>query len=121
MGKSRRQNRGDFRCATQPVVGKIAVHLPRVRRIVSMTLFRQVGMTAFVALVFCGSAQADDITGAGSTFVFPILSKWSGAYSAKTGAKLAYQPIVSGRGIVQIQARGANFGPSVGPSKPAGP
>jgi phosphate transport system substrate-binding protein len=118
MGKSRRQNRGDFRCATQPVVGKIAVHLPRVRRIVSMTLFRQVGMTALVALVFCGSAQADDITGAGSTFVFPILSKWSGEYNAKTGAKLDYQPIGSGRGIVQIKAASVDFGASDAPLKP---
>src|SRR5882757_1902125 len=118
MGKAQRQNRGDFRCATQPVVGKIAVHLPRVRRIVSMTLFRQVGMTALVALVFCGSAQADDITGAGSTFVFPILSKWSGEYSAKTGAKLDYQPIGSGRGIVQIKAAAVDFGASDAPLKP---
>src|SRR5258708_8050022 len=118
MGKSRRQNRGDFRCATQPVVGKIAMHLPRVRRIVSMTLFTQVGMTALVALVFCGSAQADDITGAGSTFVFPILSKWSGEYSAKTGAKLDYQPIGSARGIVQIKAAAVDFGASDAPLKP---
>jgi phosphate transport system substrate-binding protein len=99
-------------------VGKIAVHLPRVRRIVSMTLFRQVGMTALVALVFCGSAQADDITGAGSTFVFPILSKWSGEYNAKTGAKLDYQPIGSGRGIVQIKAAAVDFGASDAPLKP---
>jgi phosphate transport system substrate-binding protein len=90
----------------------------RVHRIVSMTLFRQVGMTALVALVFCGSAQADDITGAGSTFVFPILSKWSGEYNAKTGAKLDYQPIGSGRGIVQIKAAAVDFGASDAPLKP---
>ena len=83
-----------------------------------MTLFRQVGMTALVALVFCGSAQADDITGAGSTFVFPILSKWSGQYNAKTGAKLDYQPIGSGRGIVQIKAASVDFGASDAPLKP---
>src|SRR5258708_36718256 len=83
-----------------------------------MTLFRQVGMTAFVALVFCGSAQADGVTGAGSTFVFPILSKWSGEYSAKTGAKLDYQPIGSGRGIVQIKAAAVHFGAPDSPVKP---
>src|SRR6266702_3248593 len=83
-----------------------------------MTLFTQVGMTALVALVFCGSAQAEDITGAGSTFVFPILSKWSGQYGAKTGTKLDYQPVGSGRGIVQIKAAAVDFGASDAPLKP---
>ena len=83
-----------------------------------MTLFTQARMTALVALVFCSSAQADDITGAGSTFVFPILSKWSGEYSAKTGTKLDYQPIGSGRGIVQIKAAAVDFGASDAPLKP---
>ena len=83
-----------------------------------MTLFTQVGMTALVALVFCGSAQAEDITGAGSTFVFPILSKWSGEYGAKTGTKLDYQPVGSGRGIVQIKAAAVDFGASDAPLKP---
>ena len=42
------------------------------------------------------SVQAADITGAGSTFVFPILSKWSADYSAKTGIHINYQSIGSG-------------------------
>ncbi|MGZ5910516.1 MAG: phosphate ABC transporter substrate-binding protein PstS [Reyranella sp.] len=83
-----------------------------------MTIFTQARMTALVSLVFCSSAQADDITGAGSTFVFPILSKWSGEYSAKTGIKLDYQPIGSGRGIVQIKAAAVDFGASDAPLKP---
>lgn len=84
-----------------------------------MTFFTQARMTALAALVFCSSAQADDITGAGSTFVFPILAKWSGEYSAKTGTKLDYQPIGSGRGIVQIKAATVDFGASDAPLKPA--
>ena len=83
-----------------------------------MTIFAQARMTALLSLVFCGSAQADDITGAGSTFVFPILSRWSGEYSAKTGMKLDYQPIGSGRGIVQIKAASVDFGASDAPLKP---
>jgi phosphate transport system substrate-binding protein len=70
-----------------------------------MARFTQLGMTALVALVSCGAAQAEDITGAGSTFVFPILSRWSGEYSAKAGTKIDYQPIGSGRGIVKIRGR----------------
>ena len=83
-----------------------------------MTFFTQARMTALAVLVFCSSAQADDITGAGSTFVFPILAKWSGEYSAKTGTKLDYQPIGSGRGIVQIKATAVDFGASDAPLKP---
>jgi phosphate transport system substrate-binding protein len=84
-----------------------------------MTFLSQARFTALVALVFCSSAQAEDITGAGSTFVFPILAKWSAEYSAKTGTKLDYQPIGSGRGIVQIKAATVDFGASDAPLKPA--
>ena len=83
-----------------------------------MTFIARVGTTALVALAFSGSALADDITGAGSTFVFPILSKWSGEYSAKVGTKVDYQPIGSGRGIVQIKAATVDFGASDAPLKP---
>jgi ABC-type phosphate transport system substrate-binding protein len=34
-------------------------------------------------------APAADITGAGSTFVFPILSKWSAAYGTPTDSDAA--------------------------------
>jgi phosphate transport system substrate-binding protein len=83
-----------------------------------MTFFARVGTTALVALTFSGSVLADDITGAGSTFVFPILSKWSGEYSAKVGPKIDYQPIGSGRGIMQIKAAAVDFGASDAPLKP---
>jgi phosphate transport system substrate-binding protein len=84
-----------------------------------MTFLSQARFTALVALVFCSSAQAEDITGAGSTFVFPILAKWSAEYNAKTGTKLDYQPIGSGRGIVQIKSATVDFGASDAPLKPA--
>jgi phosphate transport system substrate-binding protein len=83
-----------------------------------MTFLKQVGTTALVALAFSGSALADDITGAGSTFVFPILSRWSGEYGAKVGTKVDYQPIGSGRGILQIKAATVDFGASDAPMKP---
>jgi len=83
-----------------------------------MARFTQLGMTALVALVSCGAAQAEDITGAGSTFVFPILSRWSGEYSVKVGTKIDYQPIGSGRGIVKIRGATVDFGASDAPLKP---
>jgi phosphate transport system substrate-binding protein len=83
-----------------------------------MTFIARVGTTALAALAFSSSALADDITGAGSTFVLPILSRWSAEYSAKVGTKVDYQPIGSGRGILQIKAAAVDFGASDAPLKP---
>jgi len=78
-------------------------------------------MTLLVAMVaaICavGPAVAAEITGAGSTFVYPILSKWAEAYNAKTGVKLNYQSIGSGGGIAQISAKTVDFGASDMPLK----
>src|SRR5258708_39844856 len=52
------------------------------------------------------------ITGAGSTFVYPILSAWSNDYSQQTGEKVNYQSIGSGGGIAQIKAATVDFGAS---------
>jgi phosphate transport system substrate-binding protein len=60
-------------------------------------------------------SQAADITGAGSTFVFPIAAKWAEAYKAQTGVGLNYQSIGSGGGIKQITARTVAFGASAVP------
>jgi phosphate transport system substrate-binding protein len=57
-------------------------------------------------------SQAADITGAGSTFVFPIAAKWAEAYKAETSVGLNYQSIGSGGGIKQITARTVAFGAS---------
>ena len=63
-------------------------------------------------------ASAADITGAGSTFVFPILSKWSADYSAASGTKVNYQSIGSSQGIAQIKSATVDFGASDAPLKP---
>jgi phosphate transport system substrate-binding protein len=62
--------------------------------------------------------SAADITGAGSTFVFPILSKWSADYSAANGVKVSYQSIGSSQGIAQIKSAAVDFGASDAPLKP---
>ena len=48
---------------------------------------------ALAMSALCASARtatALDISGAGSTFVFPILSKWADAYKDKTGVSVNY-------------------------------
>jgi phosphate transport system substrate-binding protein len=79
------------------------------------TRFVAVGLAAVLG---AASAQAADITGAGSTFVYPILSKWSDTYNKTTGTKINYQSIGSGGGIAQIKAGTVTFGASDKPLDP---
>jgi phosphate transport system substrate-binding protein len=64
------------------------------------------------------NAHANDITGAGATFVFPVMSKWSSEYAKAKGVKVNYQSIGSGGGIAQIKAGTVDFGSSDAPQKP---
>ncbi|MEO7051323.1 MAG: phosphate ABC transporter substrate-binding protein PstS [Rhodanobacter sp.] len=70
-----------------------------------------------VASTLSLAAQATDITGAGSSFVYPVMSKWSAAYAEKTGNHLNYQSIGSGAGIAQIKEGTIDFGASDAPMK----
>jgi len=77
-------------------------------------------LPAAALLAACGSnqsqsgnnvvADAQAITGAGSTFVYPVLSAWASDYAAKTGTKVNYQSIGSGGGIAQVKAGTVEFG-----------
>jgi phosphate transport system substrate-binding protein len=78
---------------------------------VSMNKFsKSLTVVAAVAALATGGAALADITGAGSTFVYPILSKWSADYSSHGGEKINYQSIGSGGGIAQIKAGTVTFG-----------
>ncbi len=69
-------------------------------------------------LASCGSndssgtkaASGPAITGAGSTFVYPVLSAWAADYAGQTGTKVNYQSIGSGGGISQVKAGTVDFG-----------
>ena len=50
------------------------------------------------------------ITGAGSTFVYPVLSAWAADYKNQSGASINYQSIGSGGGITQVKAGTVDFG-----------
>jgi len=55
-------------------------------------------------------AQATEVTGAGSSFVYPLLSQWSSDYATATGTRINYTSIGSGAGIAQIKAATIDFG-----------
>src|SRR6476469_1954988 len=59
-----------------------------------------------------GQASAQLVTGAGSTFVYPVLSAWAADYQKQTGTKVNYQSIGSGGGITQVKAGTVDFGAS---------
>ncbi len=61
---------------------------------------------------------AAQITGAGASFVYPLISKWSADYAKTTGNKVNYQSIGSGGGIAQIKAGTVDFGSSDKPLSP---
>jgi phosphate transport system substrate-binding protein len=77
-------------------------------------------VTAVVALsVLAGLAGAtskkDTLTGAGSTFVAPLVAQWTQHYSA---SDIVYGGGGSGAGIAQISARTVDFGASDAPMTP---
>jgi len=65
------------------------------------------------------SVLADEISGAGATFPYPIYAKWAEAYKQQTGIGLNYQSIGSGGGIKQIEAGTVTFGASDKPLEAA--
>ena len=59
-----------------------------------------------------GDKVTAEVSGAGASFIFPLVSKWSADYNTATGAKINYQSIGSGGGIAQIKAGTVDFGSS---------
>ncbi len=64
-------------------------------------------------LLTMSAAQAQNLTGAGATFPYPIYSKWFSEYSsAHPGVQINFQPIGSGGGISQVTKGTVDFGAS---------
>ncbi len=71
-----------------------------------------IGAAAFALVAAGASADMTSITGAGSTWVYPLLAKWAAKYQTEKGVQMNYQAIGSGGGIAQIKAGTVNFGAS---------
>jgi phosphate transport system substrate-binding protein len=70
------------------------------------------------ALLPPAARAQQQVTGAGSTFVYPVLSKWAAEYAKLNGVQINYQSIGSGGGIAQIKAGTVDFGASDAPLSP---
>src|SRR3954447_2619807 len=81
-----------------------------------------VALTAAVAVVAAGAAgaapakkTATTLSGAGSSFVSPLVAQWVAPLGSAYGYELQYSPIGSGGGIAAIIARTVDFGASDAP------
>ncbi|MDQ2707709.1 MAG: phosphate ABC transporter substrate-binding protein PstS [Actinomycetota bacterium] len=55
---------------------------------------------------------ANTLSGAGSSFVAPMMADWTKAYSEQAQVQVSYQSVGSGAGVAQIQAGTVDFGAS---------
>jgi phosphate transport system substrate-binding protein len=63
-----------------------------------------------------GGSEKVNLTGAGSSFVNPVMQRWIQSYSqAHTNAQINYQSVGSGAGIQQVKSGTVDFGASDAP------
>src|ERR1700749_4066556 len=74
---------------------------------------------AIAALLIVTASRAAETRGAGSTFVSPVMERWSAAYQAKTGNSVIYPSVGSGVGFDLIKRGVVDFGATDMPLKPA--
>jgi len=76
------------------------------------------GQTSSVAGASTTQGTSGIITGAGSTFVAPLVSQWIGDFAKSSKVTVTYGPVGSGAGIAAITARQVDFGASDAPLSP---
>src|SRR5258705_5632764 len=74
---------------------------------------------ALTAIAAAGAKSNDTtISGAGSSFVAPLVSTWTPALGSVSGYTVQYSPVGSGAGIAAITNRQVDFGASDAPMSP---
>lgn len=91
--------------------------MPKTGMLIRTTL--ALAAVAAVAVTATGVASArqanNSLSGAGSTFVSPLVTAWISPVASQIGINMSYNAIGSGGGIAQIQARAVDFGASDAP------
>lgn len=64
---------------------------------------------AILTFAFAQSASARDLSGAGSTFAYPIMKLWTQAYEKRQAVPIQYEPIGSSAGVTELQEGIADF------------
>ena len=65
-----------------------------------------------------GSGSSTVLVGAGSTFVYPLVSRWISDYAKSSGVTVTYGAVGSGAGIAAIIDGSVDFGASDAPLSP---
>lgn len=87
----------------------------------SIRIISAVAAAALLAVVVAGTADAKaahhatTLSGAGSTFVAPLVAQWVSPIGSAYGIELQYSPIGSGGGVAAITSRTVDFGASDAP------
>ena len=69
--------------------------------------------TALLSLTACNSTKTIQLSGAGSTFVYPVMGRWTADFQkAHPNVQINYASIGSGGGIQQVKAGTVDFGAS---------
>jgi phosphate transport system substrate-binding protein len=91
--------------------------IPKVnRKLIALAIAVVVALSATaVAVATVQKSSGDTLDGAGSSFVYPLVSTWTPVYDAATGVHVNYNPIGSGGGIAAISNRSVDFGASDAP------
>ena len=90
----------------------------RRKRLGSAIAVLVVTASAIAAVSVSGAqarSDADELKGAGSTFLAPLITAWQQKYEAAKGVKVTYNPIGSGGGIPAITNKTVDFGASDAP------
>ena len=75
-------------------------------------------LVAAVLAFVAGTTAAQEIRGAGSTFVAPVMFKWAEHYAATAHNRIEYQSVGSSAGIEQVEAGAVDFGATDKPLDP---
>jgi phosphate transport system substrate-binding protein len=94
--------------------------MPRNGKLVRISLVAAAAAAvAVVAVMTAGAASAKtnaaSVSGAGSTFVAPLVTKWESAVQSVLGIQLNYNPVGSGGGVSAITNKQVDFGASDAP------
>jgi phosphate transport system substrate-binding protein len=89
--------------------------LKRMRSLVAVLAVLFGASALALAAVAAASSKKTSITGAGSTFVAPLVSQWISHYSA---ADINYSGVGSGAGIAAVSGRQVEFGATDAPLTP---
>jgi phosphate transport system substrate-binding protein len=94
--------------------------MPRNGKLVRITLaLAAAGLIAALAVVMAGAASAKSssgsVSGAGSTFVQPLVTKWEAPVQSALGLTLSYNGVGSTGGVTAITNKQVDFGASDAP------